>query len=371
MKNTIGFILNIDGDNTDLGELLEHRSMSTLPFGGRYRLIDFTLSNLVNSGIKHIGVVGSYKYSSLIDHLGTGKEWSLSRKTQDLSILTGYSSVRYGDAVKIPVRDLYYNQTFLTRGSDVKDVIICAPNLVTSFDFNAAYRIHKTNNADVTMIFKKIRPYFSLNPNDAYLNFDKYRINEIHFQDDQTTDYIYADMMIIKKDVLLSLLDMANKIGEWDLMDVIHDNIDTLRIFGAPHTGYLARINSMRRFQEANNDLLDYDIMKELFLEDKQIYTKIKDNHPTNYGPNASVSHAIVGSGCKINGIINDSILFRDSTIGEDSHIDNSIIMQHANIGKHVTLKHVIIDKYCSIRDNASLIGTKDKPIVLSKGRSL
>ena len=148
MKNTIGFILNIDGDNTDLGELTEHRSMSTLPFGGRYRLIDFTLSNMINSGINHVGVVGSYKYSSLIDHLGIGKEWSLSRKTQDLSILSGYSSVRYGDTVKISVRDLYNNRIFLTHGSDITDIIISVPNLVTSFDFNAAYRIHKTNNAD-------------------------------------------------------------------------------------------------------------------------------------------------------------------------------------------------------------------------------
>ncbi len=85
MKKAIGIILNVDGDNSDLNELLQHRSISTLPFGGRYRMIDFTLSNMVNSGISHVGVVGSHKYSSLIDHLGTGKEWSLSRKTQDLS----------------------------------------------------------------------------------------------------------------------------------------------------------------------------------------------------------------------------------------------------------------------------------------------
>lgn len=371
MKNTIGFILNIDGDNTDLGELTEYRSMSTLPFGGRYRLIDFTLSNMINSGVSHVGVVGSYKYSSLIDHLGTGKEWSLSRKTQDLSILAGYSSVRYGDTVKISVRDLYNNRIFLTHGSDITDIIISAPNLVTSFDFNAAYRIHKTNNADATMIFKKNRPSYELKANDAYLDFDKYRVNTIHYQDGETTNYVFADMMIIKKQVLLDLLETANNMGEWDLMDVITDNLNTLRIFGAPHAGYFARINSMRRFREVNSDLLDFDVMKELFLGDAQIYTKVKDNHPAHYGITAHVDHAIVGSGCTVNGILDHAILFRDSMVGENSRIENCIIMQHATIGRNVTLKHVILDKNCSIRDNVSLTGTKDNPIILGKGRSL
>lgn len=371
MNNVIGFILNIDGDNTDLKPLLENRSMSTLPFGGRYRLIDFTLSNMVNSGIKHIGVVGSYKYSSLIDHLGTGKEWSLSRKTQDLSILSGYSSVRYGDAVKISVRDLYYNEMFLDHNPETEDVIISAPNLITSFDFNPAYKIHKTNNADVTMIFKKVRPSVSLNANDIFLDFNRYRISSIHPYDESNSDYAYADMMIIKREVLFNLLEKANAIGEWDLMDVIRDNIDTLRIFGAPHTGYLSRVNSMKRYREINQDLLDFDVMEELFHGDHQIYTKTKDNHPTNYGPDVSVNHSIVGSGCKIDGKINNSVLFRDSKIGKDSHIDNCIIMQHTVIGDNVTLKNVILDKYCTIRDKATLVGTKDDPIILTKGRSL
>jgi len=371
MNNTIGFILNIDSDSSDLGELLEHRSMSTLPFGGRYRLLDFSLSNMVNSGIKHVGVVGSYKYSSLVDHLGTGKEWSLSRKTQDLSILAGSNSVRFGDAIKISVRDLFNSMPFLERGSDVEDVIISAPNIITSFDFNAPYKIHKTNNSDVTLIFKKVKPSFNLQDNDAFVDFDKYRITNIHTQSSQQTDYVYADMMIIKKSVLFELVAKAESIGEWDLLDVIRDNIDTLRVFGAPHTGYLNRVNNMAKFYEANMDLLDFDVMKELFLGEHQIYTKMKDNHPTRYGSTAVVNNSIVGSGCRINAKIDNSILFRDSKIGEGTEISDSIIMQKAEIGKNVKLKYVIFDKDCKIRDNATMIGTKDNPIILSKGRSI
>lgn len=367
MKKAIGIILNVDGDNSDLNELLQHRSISTLPFGGRYRMIDFTLSNMVNSGISHVGVVGSHKYSSLIDHLGTGKEWSLSRKTQDLSILAGSSSVRFGNLMKINLRDLYNNRAFLQHSSD-EDVVISAPNLVTSFSFNASYKIHKTNNSDVTLIFKRVQPSFTFENNDVFLEFDKYRITNIHYQKEKMTDHCYADMMIIKKSVLLDLMELGERTGEWDLMDMIKTNLDTLRVYGAPHTGYINRVHDLAKYYEANMDLLEFDIMKELFLSENSIHTKIKDNHPTLYQNEAVVRNSIVGSGCEVEGKIYHSVLFRDSKIGYGSEISNSIIMQKAEIGNNVKLNYVIFDKDVKIRDNASLVGTKDNPIVLSKG---
>lgn len=367
MKKAIGIILNIDGDNSDLNELLQHRSISTLPFGGRYRMIDFTLSNMVNSGISHVGVMGSHKYSSLIDHLGTGKEWSLSRKTQDLSILAGSSSVRFGNLMKINLRDLYNNRAFLQHSSD-EDVVISAPNLVTTFNFNTSYKIHKTNDSDVTLIFKRVQPSFSFESNDVFLEFDKYRVTDIQYQKDHMTDHCYADMMIIKRSVLIDLMALGERTGEWDLMDMIKNNIDTLKVYGAPHTGYINRVHNLQKYYESNMDLLEFDVMKELFLGKNSIHTKIKDNHPTLYGDNAVVRNSIVGSGCEVEGSIYHSILFRDSTIGSGTEISNSIIMQKAEIGKNVKLNYVIFDKDVKIRDNASLRGTKDSPIVLSKG---
>ncbi|MEG0075985.1 MAG: glucose-1-phosphate adenylyltransferase subunit GlgD [Eubacterium sp.] len=368
MKKAIGVILNVDGDNSDLNDLLQHRSISTLPFGGRYRMIDFTLSNMVNSGISHIGVVGSHKYSSLIDHLGTGKEWSLSRKTQDLSILSGSSHVRFGDMIKINMRDLYNNQAFLQHSNTDEDVVISASNLVTTFNFNSSYKIHKTNNSDVTLIFKKVQPRFTFEDNDVFIKFDKYKITDIQYKKDNTTDYCYADMLIIKKSVLLDLMELGDRTGQWDLMDMIKNNVDTLRIFGAPHTGYINRVNNLAKFFESNMDLLEFDIMKELFLGKNSIHTKIKDNHPTLYENDAIVRNSIVGSGCNIKGNITHSVVFRDSHIGKNSEINNSIIMQKCEIGDHVKLNYVIFDKDVKIRDNATLIGTLDNPIVLSKG---
>lgn len=371
MKRTIGIILNIDGENSDLNELLQHRSISTLPFGGRYRLIDFALSNMVNSGISHVGVVGSHKYSSLIDHLGTGKEWSLSRKTQDLSILAGSTSVRFGNLVKINLRDLYNNRAFLEHSSE-ENVIISSPNLVTSFNFTAPFKIHQSNDSDVTMIFKKMRPVYTFEPNDVFLEFDKYRVTGMSYANEKHTDYFYADMMIIKKSILLELMDLGERTGEWDLMDMIKNNLDTLKVLGAPHTGYLNRVHNLAKFYEANMDLLEFEVMQEVFLNEKNpIHTKIKDNHPTLYEEPAVVRNSIVGSGCIIHGEIYNSVVFRDTIVGEGTEISNSIIMQKAEIGRNVKLKYVIFDKDVKISDNVTLVGKKDSPIILKKGTVL
>ena len=181
MKKTIGYILNIDAENTDLNPLLSHRSISTLPFGGRYRLIDFTLSNMVNAGVGHVGVVGSYKYSSLVDHLGTGKEWSLSRKTQDLSILAGSGAVRFNELVKISTRDLSNNRAFIDR-YDVENVIIAAPNLVTSCDFKTAFDLHLEKSADITLIYKDVEPAHRFVDNDVFIDLDEDKVVGLNYK---------------------------------------------------------------------------------------------------------------------------------------------------------------------------------------------
>ncbi|MGV8906575.1 MAG: glucose-1-phosphate adenylyltransferase subunit GlgD [Acetobacterium sp.] len=367
MKNAIGIILNVDGEDTTLRDFLQHRSLSTLPFGGRYRLIDFTLSNMVNSGLSHVGVIGSHKYSSLIDHLGTGKEWSLSRKTQDLSILSGSNNNRIGNLIKINLRNLQNNRAFLEYDSS-EHVIIATPNLITSFNFNGAYNIHLNNESDVTLIFKKDHENYHLLDDDIYLDFNKNRISGIYYKKSKKTDYFFAEMLIIKKSVLLSLLDLGERTGDWDLMDMIQANVDALRICGAPHTGFIRRVNSLESYMNASMKLLEYDVMQELFLGKDSIHTKIKDNHPSLYCDAARISNSIVGSGCIIDGNVSHSILFRDTIMNCGSHIQNSIIMQKCEIGKNVSLNYVVMDKDTKISDNTQLTGKPHAPIVFKKG---
>ncbi len=367
MKNAVGLILNIDGEDDSLKAFLQHRSLSTLPFGGRYRLIDFTLSNMVNSGLSHIGVIGSHKYSSLVDHLGTGKEWSLSRKTQDLSILSGSNNYNIGRLIKVNLRNLLNNRGFL-ENTLAEHVLIATPNLVTSYDFKNAYDLHLKNDSDITLIFKKDEPLYNLRDNDLYLDFTKNRVSGLYYKRERTTSHFFAEMFFIKKSILVELMDLSERTGDWDLIDMIKYNLDTLRIFGAQHIGYIKRVNCLENYMKANMDLLEFDIMQELFLGKNSIHTKIKDNHPTLYYDPSQVSNSIVGSGCTIDGTVHHSIIFRDTQMNIGSYIQNSIIMQRCEIGRNVSLNYVVMDKDTKISDHTTLVGKPHAPIVLKKG---
>ncbi len=370
MKNTAGIILNVDGEHSNLKDLLHYRSLSTLPFGGRYRLIDFALSNLVNSDIQRIRAIGSYKYSSLVDHLGTGKEWMLSRKNQNLTILSNSTTGRLDRFIKINMRELRLNQRFL-KNKDIEDFVIVSPNLVTNYNFGQALRIHRTNKADVTLVFKKITRERNFIENDIFLDFDKYKVASMTHKDELMTDYYYADMLIIRQEVLSEFINLFDDTGEMDLLDMIKNNLDSVKVYGAPHVGYYRRIFDLQGYFNANMDLLDAEVLRALFLDNKPIYTKVKDNHPTYYTSTAETSLSILGSGSRIEGSVKNSILFREVTVNKNSKISNSIIMQKAHIGENVTLDYVVLDKDVVIRDNATLIGTQDNPIILKKGTNI
>ncbi len=366
MKNTLGIILTEPGDNSDLAPLLSKRSIGTLPFGGRYRLIDFSLSNMVNSGIAKVGVFGSNKYSSIVDHLGTGKEWMLSRKTNDLAILTGSVSTRIGETLKVNMLDFINNVPYFEKFRGDK-VVIANSNLVTSYDFNVPDEIFEKNDADIVLIYRKDESRFKSTSVDMYLSLDGYRVVGMEPSADRQSDNKYTDMMIMKKSVLLNLIDASKKTEEWDMMHIIRDNLDTLKVYGVLHKGYINRVINVEKYFQANMDLLDVKILDELFMEGRPIYTKTKDNHPTLYSKDAKVDSCIVGSGCEIEGELDHSIVFREATAGKGTVIKNSILMQKCEVGANCVLDHVIFDKDVKIRDNANLIGTEENPVILSK----
>lgn len=366
MKNTLGIILPQVGDNSDLQPLLDHRTIGTLPFGSRYRLIDFSLSNIVNSGINKVGIVGSHKYSSIIDHLGTGKEWLLSRKTNDLTILTGSVNRKIGGRNKINMLDLIQNRNFFEK-SNAEKVVLAGPNLVTTFDFDLPDEVYTKNDADAVLVYRPESSSFKTIDSDVFLTLDGRRVTNLTFADEEKTDHKYADMMIIKRSVLLKMIDIAAKNQTYDLMLILRDNLDSLKVYGFKHEGYINRVFDVQKYYQANMDLLNFDVLSELFFTEQPVYTKTKDNHPTRYGKNAHIENCIVGSGGYIDGDLKHSIVFREITVGEGSEITNSIIMQKCKIGKNVKLDHVIFDKEVTIRDNTSLIGTLQEPIILSK----
>ena len=365
MKNTLGVITNKPRSNI-LSDLTMHRSINTVPFGGRYRLIDFALSNMVNAGIKRIGVIGSNKYRSLVEHLGTGQEWSLSRKNQGLMILDSGINFQFDKIPKINLQDFTANKSYFQQVGQ-EHILISESDLICKINYQDVIESHIKSGADITFVCKKLEEQ-CLDCSDVKVRIDKHsdKISEIGDFDNGNCNYLFLDMLIIKKELLLSIISRSDELGgPWDLIEVIGKNIDRLNVKPYIFEGYYYKVNSVEKYYKCSMDLLKEEVKQELFLGDDKIYTKVDDNHPTRYLNTSYTNNSLVASGCVLNGEIRNSIIFRQIETGIDSKISNSIIMNRCKIGKNAILENVILDKEVVIGEGVILKGNPQEPVII------
>ncbi len=355
MKNVLGIIIN--NPSNQLGVLTDHRNPVTLPFFARYRLIDFALSNLVNSGVPKIGVIASDKYRSLLDHIGTGQEWGLSRKSQALVILQGARRIGDVNPRDINLMDFEKNDMVLERNL-TDDIIISTPNIVC--------RANKSG-ADITLIATKDAPD---EHDHSCLFMDVSEDNDVLDMTEgnpRRYEHQYAGTLIISRETLLQLLLLAPDLGIYEMLDLVMANFDDFRIKCYPYAGYLRRISTISDYFDSNMELLDPRVSTQLFSGSDIIYTKVKDNHPTLYKSTSDVKESCIASGSTIEGTIRNTVLFRQVHQMKNSKITNSILMEGCRVGENTLLDYVIADRNVIIGDNVVLKGTRANPVVLKK----
>lgn len=369
MNNTMGIIL---AENSDirLNELTEVRSVAALPFGGRYRLIDFILSNMVNSGIINVGVTTLFNYSSLMDHVGSGTPWDLNRKTYGLFILPPYIRGGNSSGATRGSVDLLYGVLTHLRRSPQKHVLIAGGNLICNMTFDAAMEFHRKNEADVTVIYCNLAENpDQLKRTTVYeLDAENRVIGIEHNPRNPKTPYSGMDMYILERTLLIDMIEEAYSKGSHDFIkDVLLTNLSSLKIYAYEHKGFVGRVDNIKSYYENSMLMLDDAIRKELFSGENPIYTKVKDQVPTRYGENSSVSDSLIADGCMIDGTVENSIIFRGVHVGKGAVVRNSIIMQNSIIQENCDLESVVIDKECTLRPLKRLIGQPNYPIILPK----
>lgn len=366
--STVGVIFSHINDY-NLREIARNRTMASVPFGGRYRLIDFALSNMVNSGITTVGIVVKNNYQSLIDHLGSGKEWDLARKDGGIILLPPYS-----DETEAPystrLEALMGITGFLTHRTE-EYVVLTDCDGVAHMDFADIVHFHKEKRADITMVYHEETQtgssyYMTLTPDESG------RVKEIAINPRICGKVnLYINLMVMSRDFLINIIQDAVTRGFSSFgKDILTKNVNSLRIFGYRHEGYYASVDCLKDYYARNMELLDKKVRDELFGA-RDIYTKVRDSAPTRYLSGASVSNSLISDGCVIEGKVEDCILFRGVKVGKDSAVKGSIIMQNTVIGNNVSLECVITDKNVVIRDGRRLSGCEEQPYYVSKGRML
>ena len=368
MDPVIGLISTNYSDSS-FGVLLERRCFGSLPFGGRYRLIDFPLSNMVNSGIRTIGMVTPSYYRSLLDHVGSGTEWSLNRKLGGLFFLNGAPYGLTSGNFKFLIQDLLLNMEFFQRDHS-EHVLFCASNKVFNIDFNDMIESHLQSGADVTFLYKPVTEAHSAG---LYLQMKEgsNRVIGGHGNGSPNGGNLCLDCMIVSKSILMRILEGYASFGHMDLNMVILENQSQLDLRGYPFYGYVGCIDSVNDYIACSRDLFDRSITRELFWGPNRIFTKVQDSPPTKYAAGSSVTNSYIGSGSIIEGTVENSILFRNVHVKKGAVIRNSIILQHSTVGERAYLDNVVCDKFVSISSHVTLTGTPDTCFMVDKNHKL
>lgn len=359
-----------------LPELTRLRTMASVPFGGRYRLIDFPLSNMVNSGISKIGIITHYNYQSLLDHIGTGKDWDLARRSGGIKILppfiTAYDAKATSSLYSTRLEALLGVTNFISRCNE--DVIVLSDcDTICNIDLTGVLAQHEETGADITVVTKRVDGgNFSADRHSVMVLDDEGRIIDCseYSPNIEGSFDVSTNIMVINRSYLITALNDAAAHGYTSFFrDIIARNVSRANFRAYRYAGYYSLINNLPGYFETSMKLLDADVRGELFeISERPVFTKVRNSAPTSYAEGAKVSNSIVADGCVIEGEVENCVIFRGVKVGKGTVVRNSILLQDTYVGENVNLNCVITDKNAVIRDGRNLSGHESMPFYIGKG---
>lgn len=362
-NNDVLGIIFANLNESAMPELTATRTMASVPVGGKYRLIDFYLSNFTNSGINNVGVISNKNFMSLMDHLGSGKAWDLSRKRSGLAILTPYDGKDNSNEV-----EMLYNIHGYLESCKENYVLLTSANAVTNIDYDDMFDFHSANNADITVVYKNTRVPEGIKRPMIVDADENGKINDIYITPEaEGVKNICFGTVLVSKALLLTVIKQALSVNETNIKKVIRQAVLEYNAYAFENKGYFAPITTMKEYFYFNMDLMNPEVRKELFNKERPIYTKVRDDTPCQYGLDCSITNSLVSQGCVIDGTVENCVLSKGVRIGKGSVVKNCIIMQDTKIGDNVNLNYVIIDKDVVVNNNRDLMGYESYPIFITK----
>ncbi len=358
--------------DSSLGELTNHRTVASLPFGGRYRQIDFPLSNMSNSGIYKIGIITKYNYRSLMDHLGTCSAWDLNRKNEGVVFLPPFAEGNTGAVYKGKLEALYSAVHFIDNPA-YDYVVICDSTVLCNIDFDRVIDAHVASGNDVTVVVNNTKTEKTcplVCTADANGSVGEMKIGSVPAEG----ECVGLGMFVVGRERLVEAIRDSYARGyvhfERDYLQR-RFNDGQLKVGAYAFDGVVLYNSDIESYYENSMALLDKNVRDGIFQTDTPIYTKVRDEAPTYYAEGSKLSNCIVADGCVMRGSVSDSVIFRQVTVEKDASIKSSIVMQGATIGEGAVLDCVILDKNVTVKPGACLKGTPKHPVIVKKGETV
>ncbi len=368
--NALGIIFSNIHDRS-VPELTQNRAMGSVQFGGKYRLIDFPLSCMVNAGITNVGVITKTNYHSLMEHLGSGKDWDLARKEGGLTILPPFNTTRQGGLYTNRLEALVGVMDYIKNATE-EYVVLADTDAICNVDLADVLKYHEDNRAAITTVYKKVRLTGSENTNHTLLRVnDKNIVTDIGVYDNAAGEKnIDLNIWVMKCSLLQTIVADAAAHGHTSLSrDVIAPNLELFRVLAYEYKGPMLQIESLSSYLSANLAILDKSVRDGIFASPAgPILTRVHDSAPTKYGKDAKVVNSMIADNCIIEGTVENCIISRGVKIGEGAVVRNCVLNDDTYIGDGVSLDSVIADKNVVVRNGRTLAGHISHPFYLSKG---
>ena len=353
-----------------MGDLTKHRCMGSIPVGGRYRLIDFSLSAFANAGIEDVGVVTKSNYQSLMDHLGTGREWDLTRKRGGLAILPPFGHVSSAGMYQNRIEALMGIMDYI-RSNGSTYILGTDCDYVANFDYADFLQEHVDSGADISLMYRKtvVEGQELKEVTTFTLDGASDIVDMMIYPQITGTHNVYINAFLISRELLMRLITdrISHNLSSFN-RDILQASVGKYKMHAYEFKGYAARFDSIQGYYNANMAFLSKDVRSSLFPQERPVYTKVRDEAPVRYGLNSLVKNSLAADGCIIEGEVENSVLFRGVVVEKGTKIKNSIVMQGTRVGAGSSLEYVITDKDVQIRDGHVLTGVATFPVYINKG---
>ena len=366
--NVMGIIF---ANDATMGDLTSKRTMASLPFGGRYRQVDFHLSNMTCAGIRHIGIISRHSYQSLMNHVGSGEEWGLELGEGGLEFLTPYA-MSTNAAYRGKLENLYFAMDFLEYGPADELVVMADSAILSNIDMTAVLNAHVASGKDITVVTKA-------GVADGVKQLDlALKLGENGTVADMAVDYVAPADYVASMDIfVMSKAWLMNQVKEHVAHNMYHMDRDLVMGLWQKDAASINvyEFDGIAMFNESVEEyfynslsLIKKDVRRGMFASNHPIYTKVRDRVPTYYGESCEIENCIIADGCMLDGEVENSVLFRQVTICEGAEVEDCIIMNDSVVGEGAKLKYVILDKDVTVRPGAKLYGTAKNPIIVKRG---
>ena len=365
-------IVNSSGRNIYVDGMQDYRPIGAFSVLGRYRAIDFPISNMSNSGIDRIQVYVRRKPRSLAEHLGTGRHYNINSKSGRLQLL--FSEHNNNNDIYNTVISCYMDNMESLSRMNHPYVVIAPSYMVYSIDFDQFIQTHIDSEADVTLLYHAVD-----NAKDAYLTCNILELNRQKGVEsiganhgNKKNQNIYMDTCVMKTELFISLVKEAQKLSSmYTLADILKAKCGTLDIRGVAHKGFFASITDFPSYYTANMNLLDYKAAQELFHDNWPIYTRTNDSCPTQYFDTAEVKNSVISNGCQIEGTVENSVIGRGCVVKKGAVIRNSIVLAEVTIGEGVHVENEVVDKWARLIHEKEIVSPADQPGYIKRNDTL